>query len=183
MRRPVPAPSAALHTVELCKRIVSSGLPVSVPHLPLAGKPQLECFQTVAEYVAGHGGESVIGWAIWEVPGVYIEAEFHSVWRTSDGVLHDLTPRPIPLDSILFLPDPDREYRGRQVDNVRQPLVHDRDVFRYLYLATRIFELTNAGPLADQHGEISLPPKAAKEYWKVMDEFGKLQARLDRRYP
>lgn len=137
----------------------------------------------MAEHVAEHGGESVVGWAIWEVPGVYIEAEFHSVWRASDGALHDLTPRPTPLDSILFLPDPSRQYRGRQVDNVRQPLVEDRDVFRYLYLGKRIFELTNAGPLADQHGEISLPPKAAKEYWKVMDEFRKLQARLDRRYP
>lgn len=41
---------------------------------------------------------------------------------------------------------------------------------------------TNAGPLADQHGEISLPPKAAKEYWKIMGELAKLQTRLDRRY-
>ncbi|MBS4151966.1 hypothetical protein [Stutzerimonas balearica] len=68
------------------------------------------------------------------------------------------------------------------MDNVRQPLVDDRDVYRYLYLNKRVFELTNAGPLAEQHGEISLPPKAAKEYWKVMGELAKLQARLDRRY-
>ena len=153
-----------------------------MPHEPLAGKPQLECFPTVAEHVAEHGGESVVGWAVWEVSGVFVEAEFHCVWKAPDGTLHDLTPRPIPLESILFLPDPTRQYRGRQVDNVRQPLVDDRDVYRYLYLVKRVFELTNAGPLAEQHGEISLPPKAAKEYWKVMGELAKLQARLDRRY-
>lgn len=182
MRSPVPASSEDFYTSDLCERIVKNGVPISVPHVPLVGKPQLECFPIVAEQVAAHGGECVIGWAIWEVSGVFIEAEFHSVWKDPGGLLHDLTPRPTSFESILFLPDPSRKYLGRQVDNIRQPLVNDRDVYRYLYLVKRIFDLTNAGTLAEQHGAISLPPKAAKEYRKVIGELAKLHARLDRRY-
>ncbi|MDA7086518.1 hypothetical protein PH586_09020 [Pseudomonas sp. SA3-5] len=183
MRHPVPASLAATYTTDLCLRAVPGALPISVPYEPLAGKPQMECFPIVAEHVALHGGEALIGWAIWEVPGVFIEAEFHSVWKDASGLLHDLTPRSIPFEAILFLPDSTRQYRGRQVDNIRQPLAKDLDVYRYLYLVSRTFELMNAGDLAEQYGEISLPPKAAKEYRKVLGELAKLQARLDRRYP
>ncbi|MDG9854134.1 hypothetical protein N7403_09750 [Pseudomonas nitroreducens] len=143
----------------------------------------LECFNIVPEHIVIHGGKQLTGWALWEVPGVFIEAEFHCVWQDADGVLHDLTPRPIPFERILFLPDSRREYRGRQVDNVRQALVNDRDVFRFLYLAKRIVEITNAGDLAYQHGEIQLPPKAAREYWNIQKEMAQLHLRLDRRYP
>lgn len=183
MRISGPADIDSNHVVDLCRRAVPGGVPLWVSHVPLAGKPQMECFPIVAEHVALQGGEAVIGWAVWEVPGVYIEAEFHSVWKDPSGVLHDLTPRPIPCESILFLPDSTRQYRGRQVDNIRQPLAKDREVYRYLHLVSRTFELMNAGDLAEQYGEISLPPKAAKEYRKVLGELAKLQARLDRRYP
>jgi hypothetical protein len=155
---------------------------VLVPHTPLADKPLTECFSIVDDYIALHGGEAVIGWAIWEVPGVYIEAEFHTVWKAPDDALHDLTPRPQAFEAILFLPDTTRKYNGKQVNNIRLALVDDLDVHRYLHLVTRVFELTNAGDLATQHGEISLPPKAAKEYWKVVDELKKLHSRLAKRY-
>ncbi|MCY1550876.1 hypothetical protein D9M68_871620 [compost metagenome] len=78
--------------------------------------------------------------------------------------------------------DPRREYAGRQVDNVRRPLVDDRDVVRFLFLAKRRFEITNQGDLAYQHGAISLPPRALKEYGKVMKEMQQLHSRLERRY-
>lgn len=155
---------------------------MDVPCQPLAGKPMLECFSIVPEHVIAEGGKQLIGWAIWETPGVFIEAEFHAVWQDPHGNLIDLTPRPIPFDHILFLPDPSREYRGRQVDNIRRPLVKDRDVVRFLYLARRHFEIQNTGDLADQHGEIELPPRLAKEFWKVEKEMAQLYNRLSRRY-
>lgn len=182
MRDPISASLSDAHTHELCQRAVPGGCAVLVPHTPLAGKPLMECFSIVDDYIALHGGTAVVGWAIWEVPGVYIEAEFHTVWQAPDGVLHDLTPRPKAFESILFLPDPTRHYTGLQVDNIRQALVDDRDVYRYLHLVTRMFALTNAGDLATQYGEISLPPKAAKEYGKVADELSKLHPRLAKRY-
>ncbi|MCY1399274.1 hypothetical protein D9M71_143260 [compost metagenome] len=183
MRYPKPADIEAAYTTELCRRVVPTESPVLVPCKPLSGKPLNECFPIVDEHIAAHGGQRVVGWALWERPGVFVEAELHCVWRDSSGNLLDLVPRQIPFDTIVFLPDPARQYQGRQVDNIRQALVDDREVLRFLYLAKRTFEITNAGDLADQHGEIRLPPKAAKEYWKVQKERAQLELRLGRRYP
>ncbi|WP_157650159.1 hypothetical protein [Burkholderia ubonensis] len=134
--------------------------------------------------MAIHGGEQLNGWAIWEVPGVFIEAEFHAIWRDAAGELHDLTPRPQwPGSSITFLPDPKRIYRGRQIDNIRKALVKDSDVTRFLFLNRRMFEIMNAGDLADQHGLISLPPRAAREFRQIQKEMENLWRRLSRRYP
>ncbi|MNC06827.1 hypothetical protein D3C75_543500 [compost metagenome] len=182
MNHTVPASPASPHTQKICQQILANVNAVWVKSEPLPGAPEKECFQIVADHVVRHGGKAITGWAIWEVPGVYIEAEYHSIWQDADGVLHDLTPYPHKFDKILFLPDHTRPYCGRQMDNFRQAVVNDRDVYRWLYLAKRCFELTNAGDLADQHGEIRLAPKAAKEYWKIMGELSKLQSRLDRRY-
>lgn len=183
MQRPKAAIATDAHIIKLCRHIVPDSQPLVIASGPDPDAPQKECFQIVAYHIAQHGGQTVYGWAIWEVPGVYIEAEYHSVWQSPEGELLCLTPFPLSFESILFLPDPSRSYKGRQVDNVREPLVKDRDVYRYLYLAKRIFEITNAGDLADQHGEIRLPPKAAKEYWKIQEEIAKLRPRLHKRYP
>lgn len=41
--------------------------------MPPVGQQRYEdCFNVVAEQVAGHGGQQIIGWAIWELPGVFI---------------------------------------------------------------------------------------------------------------
>ncbi len=183
MQQPKTATAADAYIIKLCLQIVPDAQPLVVDSRPLPAAPERECFQIVSTQVEQHGGQAVYGWAIWEVPGVYIEAEYHSVWQSPEGELLCLTPFPLSLESILFLPDPNRPYKGRQIDNVRESLVKDRDVYRYLYLAKRIFEITNAGDLADQHGEIRLPPKAAKEYWKIQEEIAKLRRRLHRRYP
>lgn len=183
MRRPIAADIQAAHVIEFCNRVVPGISPVHVTHNPLPGKPLLECFPIVAEQVAEQGGERVLGWAVWEFQDVFIEAEFHAVWRDSAGSLHDLTPRPLQLDRILFIPDASREYRECQVDNIRQPLADDLDVIRYLYLAKRRFEILNAGDRAFQHGEITLPPKAMKAFRKIENELINLQNRFGRRYP
>ncbi|MGE8360434.1 hypothetical protein [Pseudomonas sp.] len=183
MRKPRPAISTDSHVINLCCKIVTDAQPLIINSSPLPDAPEKECFQIVAGHIEKNGGEAVYGWAIWEVPGVYIEAEFHSVWRSPEGELRCLTPFPLPFETILFLPDLNRLYLGRQIDNVREPLAKDRDVYRFLYLARRVFEITNAGDLADQHGKIRLPPKAAKEYWKIQSELSKVMPRLDRRYP
>ena len=96
----------------------------------------------------------MLGWAIWEYPKVFIEAEFHSVWQAPDGVLHDLVPRQQPPVRILFVRDPRRRYVGRQVDNVRKPLTNDKNVKEFLALQGRMFALQNEGDLADYHGPL-----------------------------
>lgn len=183
MRHPIPASLTAPETKKLCQQIAPDVNPIWVQSKPLPGASEKDCFLIVEDHIEHHGGKAVFGWVIWQVPGVFIEAEFHCIWRNSDGVMHDVTPYPYHFDNILFLPDNAHLYSGRQVDNVRQALVNDRDVIRWLYLASKRFEIMNTGDLADQYGEITLPPKLAKEYDKIMDEAQRLHTRLGRRYP
>lgn len=183
MRRPISPDIQSSHVIDFCKRVVPGASPVYVPHEPLPGRPLRECFPIVEAQVAEQGGDRVLGWSIWEIQDVFIEAEFHAVWRDPDGGLHDLTPHLLQPAQILFVPDASREYRGCQVDNIRQPLADDLDVVRFLYLAKRRFEILNAGDRAFQHGEIALPPKALKAFRKIESELLNLQSRLGRRYP
>lgn len=74
-----------------------------------------------------------------------IEAEFHAVWVDSEGLHHDITPKPLELNSILFLPDPSRVYENKQVDNVRVALVGDALIKNFIKLSKNLFEATNQG--------------------------------------
>ena len=120
------------------------------------------------------GGTMITGWAIWEWPGLSVEAEFHAIWANSTGDLIDLTPNPLVPKQIVFLPDPRTRYEGRQIDNVRKPLVKDNDLIRFLFIFRRQFEIMNKGDLAFQHGPISLPPKAHKELLALQKEGARL---------
>jgi hypothetical protein len=96
-----------------------------------------------------------------------IEAEFHAVWRDPGDTLHDITRKQIPLDRILFLPDPERKYEGRQVNNVRRPLRSDPIVSAWIKSCDAEFELLNRGDRAYQHGAIYLNPDEAAESEKI----------------
>jgi hypothetical protein len=180
MAIPRPGNIQSAHVLEFCDSVVSGQPPVLVPHEPLANKPMLECLTIVPEHVARHGGKQLTGWAIWEGTHI-IEAEFHAVWQDPEGRIVDLTPRPPELDlvSILFLEDPSREYTGRQIDNVRKPLVDSFNVKRLIKLMERRFEILNEGDLADQY-EIQLPPAVEREYRELEKEVMKLQLRLSK---
>ncbi|MDC7699567.1 hypothetical protein [Vogesella indigofera] len=140
---------------------------MTVPCQPLPDKPVLECFRIVPEQVQAHGGKQVTGWTIWEWPNVLIEAEFHAVWQRPDGTLVDITPRTQSFESILFLPDPKKVYRGRQVDNVRRALSDSLLVNRLIQASEELFRAMNKGDLADQHGEIEATPAIIKAYERV----------------
>ena len=141
------------HVRSFCLSI-SDKDPTFVPSKPLPGSPINECFSIVPQHIVTHGGKAHTGWSIWEWPGVMIEAELHMIWESPEGDLMDITPKPIDFDSILFLPDPKKEYRGRQFNNIRKPLVNSLLVRRYIETHNRIFVELNKGDLANYHGEI-----------------------------
>lgn len=153
--------------------------PFCVSCAPLQGGPQNECFALVEAHVARHGGSAILGWAIWERPKVFIEAEFHTIWRTPDGRHIDIAPRGLPIPRILFAHDSRRKHNGMQVDNVRKALTKDKDVERFLYLRSEYFRLLNEGDLKYQFGEIPATPKmlanikeaTALEY-KLLNRYG-----------
>lgn len=176
----VPDPGCA-HVQAFCSKLATGSESRLVDCRPLPGQPFNECLSIVEQQVARHGGQQLTGWAIWEVPGLFIEAEFHAIWQQPSGQLACLTPRPQWFPRILFVPDPARKYAGRQIDNIREPLVRDRDVIRFLYLFRRRFEILNEGDLANQHGPITLGKKALREFEQLEKEMPQLYRRLSKR--
>lgn len=148
----------------LCSELATGRLPVYVDVRPLEDAPPDECFPLVARHVASRGGSALFGWTLWELPGVFVEAEFHAVWRTPHGTFVDIAPKKRPVARVLFLEDPDRSYAGRQVNNVRRAVSLDPNVSEYLGTFDAEFELLNRGIRAEQHGEIALVGEEAREF-------------------
>ncbi len=161
-----------------CEAIVRDAQPQFIRTRPMPGAAIHDCFVTVAQQVERHGGDQQIGWAIWEWPRVFIEAEFHCVWRSPEGSLVDVSARPIHVPRVLFLPDPARAYEGRQVDNIRKPLDRDPRIKRFLDLAHLMFVEVNRGELADYHGQI----EATQQMLRYQREQAALYLLLQRRY-
>lgn len=159
----IPAPLSSSHVAALCNHLAPSSAPLSVECSPVHGAPANDCFMLVDNHVQHNSGERVIGWALWEMPHVMLEAEFHAVWRRpSDGQLIDLNSREFNFPQIHFLPDIARTYEGRQVDNVRRALCNDAKLKQFIYLKGRQFALMNAGKLADYHGVIDRSVASAR---------------------
>lgn len=104
--------------LDFCKAI-SPEQPVLLNVTPTPFSKVSECFQNVATQVEEKGGEVVHGWLIWDWPAVFTEAEFHAVWKSPDGTLHDITPAFDGDQKVVFLRDNSREFRDRRVDSIR----------------------------------------------------------------
>jgi len=166
------------YVISFCRGIVREPQPCYVPVHPLADEPANDCFKIVPKQVSSHGGEQIIGWTIWEWPRVLIDAEFHCIWREPDGTIIDFTLKSVVVSRILFLPDPHRSYRGRQVDNIRKPLDRDPAIKRFCELSSRFHRALNEGELADYYGPITLSEEASRDEI----ERANLQLLLVRRY-
>jgi hypothetical protein len=116
---------------EFCKEIDSLKEPIFVTVQPEPWCNVNECFNNVKNHIQRCGGSIQYGWIIWEIPNIFLEAEFHAVWVNPSGHYIDITPK---LDSekiILFLPDSMRLYEDKLIDNIRKPLV-DNELTRNL---------------------------------------------------
>jgi hypothetical protein len=108
----------------LCDQIRSDTDPQYIRINPGSEDQPLDCFNNVRRRIAQDGGDIVFGWAIWEWPGIFVEAEHHAVWAPpSGGAWQDITPGPPSFRRRLFLPDDTAIYdfanEGILRDNVR----------------------------------------------------------------
>lgn len=118
--------------LRFCRTVVNHDVtPMFVKVQPAQKAEPNECFENVRLQVEKEGGDIQHGWAMWEWPKVYFEAEFHCVWKNGAGELIDITPNTPPYPWILFLPDSNRVYKNRLVDNIRKPLVRDVTLNRF----------------------------------------------------
>jgi hypothetical protein len=99
-------------------------------HKPKFFKPELsECHINASIQSNYESGSTVTGWTIWQDKALdFVEAQFHTVWKDSAGVLRDVTPRQDKERTVLFVPDSKRpviltDYDGKPAikiyDNVR----------------------------------------------------------------
>lgn len=165
------------HVLSFCRQ-VCKGDPFFVPLRPLPNKSVNDCVNIVPEQIAQQGGKQIIGWAIWEWPKVFIEAEFHTIWEAPGGELIDITPKAKIFDRILFLPDPKIKYRGRQIDNIRKPLTRNYDIERFIWLAEQRTIEWNKGDLADYYGPITPEGRLLD----LQQEMMQLQRKLTMKY-
>src|SRR3972149_11538780 len=119
---PVTPAEVSPKLADLCASLAPGIEPTYVVVRPIEGAPANECFPLVDATVLRDGGSPMLGWSLWELPSVFVEAEFHAVWASPTGGLIDVTPKNRQVSRILFLPSKDLVYLGRQVNNVRRAL-------------------------------------------------------------
>ena len=91
---------------QFCKEISPTEEPIFLIIKPQIWSRLNYCNKNVERMIQLHGGEMIMGFKIWYVPSLYIEAERHAVWRNTDGELVDITFNIDGETRILFLPAP-----------------------------------------------------------------------------
>ena len=91
--KPVTPAGVGTSLHALIEELVPSGQPVYVDVVPLKNASANDCFIHVPERVQAEGGSQVLGWSLWELPGVFVEAEAHSVWLSPIGEYLDIAPK------------------------------------------------------------------------------------------
>lgn len=159
-----PADPTAEHVLRFCRSLAPGVRPQVVPILPQDRCEPLECFNNVRRQVSRDGGRIQLGWAIWEWPRVYIEAEHHVVYDPGDGQPWvDVTPSVDGETVRLFLPDDratyDFENEGVRRDNIRHALNGDPNIRQLFSVSERLNEIMNSIPGV---GEVKVPVSVAR---------------------
>lgn len=131
---------------ECCRSLNPDSPPLWVDVLPEDGALANECFPNVQKKIAKDGGSFVNGWVIWQWANIMIEAEAHSVWKSCDGELVDITPHNYNEHTILFVPDKKVEFEGIIIPSKRAPMTTSRKVIHLIELCnTKDYILQQAG--------------------------------------
>lgn len=162
----------------LIDELVPGGHPAYVDVRTIDGAAKNECFAVVEGMVRAHGGELVVGWSLWELPTLFVEAEFHGVWRTADDELVDPTPKAHPTQRVLFLSDVQRSYTGEQVNNSRRAIREGPLLQDYFATFNATYELMNRGERVSQHGEVTLKGSEIDELDRIQSEQERLHFQL-----
>ncbi|TGL61173.1 SEC-C metal-binding domain-containing protein [Leptospira sarikeiensis] len=122
-----------------------------------------DCFINVQNKINLVGGRRVIGWAIWILPKILIEAQFHAIWESPEGEKIDITPRKRYYEKILFFEDPYLTYDGYQRNNIRIPLYPFEPIDAIISVYDRLYEIMNKGERKFQHGKMSYTENELEE--------------------
>ena len=170
-------------SVKALLKVMNTNLePVYVKSRPNQTDLQNECFPMVEKYVQENGGERILGWAISELPYLFIQAEFHAVWKSPSGELLDLNPRPLKTENILFLEDSNLVYDGCQKNSIHIPLTNHGVVRELIKVLDKHFEFTNRGERKNEYGELTVKDAEAIEYEGLMQKMMTIQIEMNKLY-
>lgn len=133
MKTPTTPPKITKEITTLCNSIARCE-PRRIPVYPAENSRMNECFHNVDMVVQQNGGDTILGWAIWQRANILIEAEAHAIWKTPSGDLVDITPHNHNETWILFLEDDSIHYHGKAIANKRIPLSNSTLVKELIYL-------------------------------------------------
>ena len=148
------------HIRALAESIVPGIAPVYLDTYPEPYAERCECFPAVAKKIRRDGGTMQVGWQLWEKEGFFVEAEFHSVWKSETGELRDITPKgddSTPEGKILFLADAQAQYEDMRKDNVRRNTCGNLLVDDFIKACEKISAIEKKGERASEPGKISIP--------------------------
>lgn len=127
--------------MEFCQTI-SSSEPIFISSIPVRGSRVSFCFENVERKVQRIGGSIAYGWAIWNRPSLYFEAEHHAVWCNKSGKLIDVSPQMGDRRSMLFLPDQSAKYDPmRPRSNIMHPDGQSSEALEWVGLGNRRISL------------------------------------------
>lgn len=139
----------------------------------------LECFDNCKTTVTASGGRVVLGWAIWQREGAFVEAEHHAVVEQPDGTLIDVTPHD-GESHILFVADPNATYNGKAArSNHRLALSDDPKVVEYIGIADKVSASTRRVMM---YGVESLSNNQRKDGMALASRFVSIQQYIDATY-
>jgi len=186
MRRMTGLPSIASHVLAFCDRISPGSKPVLVGIRPEARSKPRECFHNVRRKVESEGGRIRFGWALWEWPHVFIEAEHHAVYEAPNGgPLLDLTPstEDDPQTARLFLPDDsatyDFQHPDARRDHIRQALAQDPLIDEYFHLASERVQIMSRTP---GNGRVTVPATEQDRVVFIAKRIAALQRQIAMKY-
>ena len=130
---------------EFCQTLAPDQQAVFVPVQPAEGAERDYSLENVARHAAQLGGATVLGWCIWERPGINFHATFHAVWKAWNDELIDISPPPNGENQILFLPDPKLVWEGKRIEGHLAPLFHWREIHEYLTAHARVQNMGQPG--------------------------------------
>jgi hypothetical protein len=128
MAKSPAAQSITRGILKLSRQLDASSTPGMVMVEPGEDCQPGRSFQNAAAIVRRQGGVVQYGWRLRELPSVYVEGEFHAVWRRPQGGLVDVTPRGDELTEILFLPDSKNVWNGDDVEP-RRLMLHEQPCY------------------------------------------------------
>jgi hypothetical protein len=163
---------------EFCEQLAPGSSPVYLDVEPTSWAQPLDCYLNVERQIAERGGEVQYGWQIWEWRGVYLDAEFHAVWKDPHGKLHDITPKNDPTLRILFLPDATRVYTGSLIRNQFYALGSEPEVLEYIAASNALQDFWARPQVAQSVGVVRLTGTDAAEYRKLLERSQRARARL-----